>query len=72
MGAIHELSLLMIFLGFISSFISSLGSRFFCQNQDVQDLRIYRMGKDINCGIYCSAFLSESGYPGLKDFQDEN
>jgi hypothetical protein len=37
----------------------------FCQNQDVQDLRIFRM--DI---FRYLIYLSESGCPGFKDFQD--
>ncbi|AFW94887.1 hypothetical protein ANA_C12145 [Anabaena sp. 90] len=48
----------------------------YCQNQDIQDLRIYRMLL-INCWFSFASLreneysiLSESGYPGFKDLQD--
>jgi hypothetical protein len=48
-------------------FVKSWG--FFCLNQDVQDLRIYRMLLDDFCGEL-GIFLSESGCPGFEDLQD--
>jgi hypothetical protein len=42
---------------------------FSCLNQDVQDLRIFRMLLD-DFWWELVIFLSESGFPGFEDFQD--
>jgi hypothetical protein len=43
---------------------------FFCLNQDVQDLRIYRMLLDDFLWGVDDFILSESGCPGFEDLQD--
>ncbi|MDD1474026.1 hypothetical protein MEO41_22330 [Dolichospermum sp. ST_sed4] len=48
----------------------SITSAFNCQNQDVQDLRIFRMLLDDFWWGVGDFYLSESGYPGFEDFQD--
>jgi hypothetical protein len=42
----------------------------FCLNQDIQDLRIFRMLLDDFWWGVGDFILSESGYPGFEDFQD--
>jgi len=42
----------------------------FCLNQDIQDLRIFRMWLDDCLWGVGDFILSESGYPGFEDFQD--
>jgi hypothetical protein len=42
----------------------------FCQNQDVQDLRIYRMLLNDFWWGFDDFILSESGCPGFEDLQD--
>jgi hypothetical protein len=43
---------------------------FICQNQDFQDLRIFRMLLDDFWWGFGDFYLSESGCPGFEDFQD--
>jgi hypothetical protein len=43
---------------------------FNCQNQDFQDLRIFRMLLDDFWWRVGDFYLSESGCPGFEDFQD--
>jgi hypothetical protein len=43
---------------------------FICLNQDVQDLRIFRMLLDDFWWGVADFYLSESGCPGFEDFQD--
>jgi hypothetical protein len=49
-------------------FLLELGFAANCLNQDIQDLRIYRMVFFVGVRVYRK--LSESGYSGFEDLQD--